>query len=312
MCTNSELRPDDHQAASWARPRADRQAPTPPNAGGYWALGTGTATFTPMSGQDGPAGPPGASAAAPEAGRPLVELREVNKHFGQLHVLRDINLSVAAGEVLVVVGPSGSGKSTLCRAINRLETIDSGTILIDGEPLPAEGKELARLRSDVGMVFQSFNLFAHKTILENVTLGPIKVRRLDRATARDEAMALLERVGVANQAAKLPAQLSGGQQQRVAIARALAMHPKVMLFDEPTSALDPEMINEVLDVMVQLATEGITMIVVTHEMGFARKAADRVVFMADGQIVEQQAPEAFFSHPRSERAKDFLSKILTH
>ncbi len=246
-----------------------------------------------------------------DATRPLVELRQVNKHFGALHVLRDIDLSVAQGEVLVVIGPSGSGKSTLCRAINRLETIDSGTILIDGQPLPAEGKALARLRSDVGMVFQSFNLFAHKTILENVTLGPIKVRGVSKATARAEALELLERVGVANQAAKLPAQLSGGQQQRVAIARALAMHPKVMLFDEPTSALDPEMINEVLDVMVQLAGEGITMIVVTHEMGFARKAADRVVFMADGQIVEQRPPEEFFTSPRSERAKDFLSKILT-
>ncbi|WP_029252606.1 amino acid ABC transporter ATP-binding protein [Paraoerskovia marina] len=242
----------------------------------------------------------------------LVELHDVNKHFGELHVLQDINLEVAHGEVLVVIGPSGSGKSTLCRAINRLETVDSGTIRIDGVDLPAEGRALAQLRSDVGMVFQSFNLFAHKTVLQNVTLGPIKVRGLKVADANEEAMALLDRVGVANQADKLPAQLSGGQQQRVAIARALAMHPKVMLFDEPTSALDPEMITEVLDVMVQLAKEGMTMVVVTHEMGFARKAADRVVFMADGQIVEEATPEEFFTNPRSERAQDFLSKILTH
>jgi glutamate transport system ATP-binding protein len=254
----------------------------------------------------------GAGAPAAPTGTVLVELRDVNKHFGDLHVLRDINLSVTQGEVLVVIGPSGSGKSTLCRAINRLETIDSGTILVDGRPLPEEGKALARLRADVGMVFQSFNLFAHKTVLDNVTLGPIKVRGVKRQAARARALELLDRVGVANQASKLPAQLSGGQQQRVAIARALAMHPKVMLFDEPTSALDPEMINEVLDVMVQLAREGTTMIVVTHEMGFARKAAHRVVFMSDGQIVEEATPEEFFTNPRSERAKDFLSKILTH
>ena len=250
---------------------------------------------------------------APEGPRrALVELRQVNKHFGALHVLRDIELTVHHGEVLVVIGPSGSGKSTLCRAINRLETIDSGTILIDGVPLPAEGKALARLRSDVGMVFQSFNLFAHKTILENVTLGPTRVRGVKSGVAKAEALEILDRVGVANQAAKLPAQLSGGQQQRVAIARALAMHPKVLLFDEPTSALDPEMINEVLDVMVGLAREGMTMVVVTHEMGFARKAADRVVFMADGRIVEEAPPEQFFTDPRSDRARDFLSKILTH
>ncbi|MDQ0209916.1 amino acid ABC transporter ATP-binding protein [Arthrobacter bambusae] len=242
----------------------------------------------------------------------LVSLNGVNKHFGQLHVLKDINLQVKKGEVVVVIGPSGSGKSTLCRAINRLETIDTGEISIDGKKLPEEGKELALLRADVGMVFQSFNLFAHKTILENVTLGPIKVKKLDKATADKDAMALLERVGVGQQAPKMPAQLSGGQQQRVAIARALAMKPKVMLFDEPTSALDPEMINEVLDVMVQLAKEGMTMIVVTHEMGFARKAADRVVFMADGQIVEDAKPEEFFTNPQSNRAKDFLSKLLTH
>ncbi|WP_372497992.1 amino acid ABC transporter ATP-binding protein [Sinomonas terrae] len=242
----------------------------------------------------------------------LVSVQGVNKHFGQLHVLRDIDLDVHKGEVVVVIGPSGSGKSTLCRAINRLETIESGEISIDGKKLPDEGRELARLRADVGMVFQSFNLFAHKTILENVTLGPIKVKGVDKATAEKDAMALLERVGVGHQAPKLPAQLSGGQQQRVAIARALAMKPKVMLFDEPTSALDPEMINEVLDVMVELAREGMTMIVVTHEMGFARKAADRVVFMADGQIVEQAPPEQFFTNPQSSRAKDFLSKLLTH
>ncbi|MGG5171115.1 amino acid ABC transporter ATP-binding protein [Pseudarthrobacter sp. J1738] len=248
----------------------------------------------------------------PATGDALVSLTSVNKHYGQLHVLKDINLNVKRGEVVVVIGPSGSGKSTLCRAINRLETIDDGVITIDGKKLPEEGKELAKLRADVGMVFQSFNLFAHKTILENVTLGPIKVKGVAKAEAERFAMELLERVGVGKQAPKLPAQLSGGQQQRVAIARALAMKPKVMLFDEPTSALDPEMINEVLDVMVQLAKEGMTMIVVTHEMGFARKAADRVVFMADGEIIEDATPEEFFTNPKSDRAKDFLSKLLTH
>lgn len=243
---------------------------------------------------------------------PLVVIENVQKHFGDLHVLRDINTVVSRGEVVVVIGPSGSGKSTLCRAINRLETIDSGTITIDGKPLPEEGRELATLRADVGMVFQSFNLFAHKTVLENVTLGPIRVRRMKKAEADAKAMQLLDRVGVANQAHKMPAQLSGGQQQRVAIARSLAMDPKVILMDEPTSALDPEMINEVLDVMVGLAQEGMTMVVVTHEMGFARKAADRVLFMADGAIVEEATPEEFFTNPRTERAKDFLSKILEH
>ncbi|MEU8772261.1 amino acid ABC transporter ATP-binding protein [Streptomyces sp. NPDC048606] len=242
----------------------------------------------------------------------LVVLSNVNKHFGALHVLQDIDLSIARGEVVVVIGPSGSGKSTLCRTINRLETIDSGSITLDGKPLPAEGKELARLRADVGMVFQSFNLFAHKTVLQNVMLGQLKVRKTDPATATEKAKSLLDRVGVGSQADKYPAQLSGGQQQRVAIARALAMDPKVMLFDEPTSALDPEMINEVLEVMQQLAAEGMTMVVVTHEMGFARSAANRVVFMADGKIVEQATPEQFFSNPRSDRAKDFLSKILHH
>ncbi len=239
-------------------------------------------------------------------------MASVEKHYGDFHALKHIDLEIQHGEVVVVIGPSGSGKSTLCRTINRLETITSGTITIDGKELPAEGATLAALRSDVGMVFQSFNLFAHKTILENVTLGPIKVRKLSKAEAEKQAMALLERVGVAHQADKYPAQLSGGQQQRVAIARALAMKPKVMLFDEPTSALDPEMINEVLDVMVELAKEGMTMVVVTHEMGFARKAANRVVFMADGEIVEVAEPEEFFTNPQSTRAKDFLSKILTH
>jgi len=243
---------------------------------------------------------------------PLVVMRGVNKHFGPLHVLRDVTTTVGRGEVVVVIGPSGSGKSTLCRTINRLEPIDSGTITVDGRPLPAEGRELAKLRADVGMVFQSFNLFSHKTILQNVTLGPVKVRRRPKAEAERRAMELLERVGIANQAGKLPGQLSGGQQQRAAIARALAMEPKLMLFDEPTSALDPEMINEVLDVMTTLAKEGMTMVVVTHEMGFARRAADRVVFMADGALVEQAPPEEFFSAPKSERAKDFLSKILSH
>ena len=245
-------------------------------------------------------------------GKPLVVMEGVNKHFGDLRVLKDVDLTVDEGEVVVVIGPSGSGKSTLCRTVNRLETIESGTITIDGRPLPQEGKELARLRADVGMVFQAFNLFAHKTILENVTLGPIKVRGVKKAAARDRAMELLERVGVAHQAHKYPAQLSGGQQQRVAIARSLAMEPKVMLFDEPTSALDPEMINEVLDVMTQLAHSGMTMIVVTHEMGFARKAANRVAFMSDGQLIEQATPEEFFTNPQSDRAKDFLGKILTH
>jgi glutamate transport system ATP-binding protein len=243
---------------------------------------------------------------------PLVCLDHVDKWFGRLHVLQDINLTIGRGEVVVVIGPSGSGKSTLCRTINRLETIDQGSITLDGVPLPQEGKALAQLRAEVGMVFQSFNLFAHKTILENVMLGPVKVRRQDKAEAEKKARELLDRVGVGAQAEKYPAQLSGGQQQRVAIARALAMEPKVMLFDEPTSALDPEMIKEVLDVMVDLAKQGMTMVVVTHEMGFARTAADRVVFMADGRIVEENTPEEFFGNPRSDRAKDFLSKILKH
>ncbi|MFF9065914.1 amino acid ABC transporter ATP-binding protein [Streptomyces sp. NPDC014891] len=243
---------------------------------------------------------------------PLIELRGVNKHYGTLHVLQSIDLTVGRGEVVVVIGPSGSGKSTLCRAMNRLESVESGEIVIDGTPIPEEGRALARLRAEVGMVFQSFNLFQHKTVLANVSLAQIKVRKRKKEEADRRSRELLERVGLAAHADKYPAQLSGGQQQRVAIARALAMDPKALLFDEPTSALDPEMINEVLDVMQQLAHEGMTMVVVTHEMGFARSAADRVVFMADGRIVEDRVPEEFFTAPRSERAKDFLSKILKH
>jgi glutamate transport system ATP-binding protein len=252
---------------------------------------------------------PGADRAT---GSPLLVMEKVNKRFGDLHVLRDIDLTVREREVVVVIGPSGSGKSTLCRTINRLEPIDSGTITLAGQPLPAEGKALARLRSEVGMVFQSFNLFSHKTVLQNVTLGPIKVRGIPRREAERRARELLERVGVADQAGKLPAQLSGGQQQRVAIARALAMDPRLMLFDEPTSALDPEMINEVLEAMTALARDGMTMVVVTHEMGFARRAAHRVVFMDHGRILEEREPDAFFTDPRTERAKDFLSKVLSH
>lgn len=236
----------------------------------------------------------------------------MQKHFGDFHALKDINLEVGRGEVVVVLGPSGSGKSTLCRTINRLETIDSGTIEIDGTVLPEEGKELAKLRADVGMVFQSFNLFPHLTIRDNVSLGPIKVRKMNKSEAEAKAMQLLERVGIAEQADKYPAQLSGGQQQRVAIARALAMRPKIMLFDEPTSALDPEMVNEVLDVMSSLAQEGMTMVCVTHEMGFAKKAADRILFMADGRVLEDTDPESFFAHAETDRARDFLGKILAH
>ncbi|WP_434316331.1 amino acid ABC transporter ATP-binding protein [Leifsonia sp. P73] len=244
--------------------------------------------------------------------RPMVSLRGVDKHFGDLHVLRSIDLDVAPREVVVVVGPSGSGKSTLCRSINRLETIDGGEIRVDGELLPQEGADLARLRAEVGMVFQSFNLFAHRTVLDNVALAPIKVRKVKKAEAERQALELLDRVGIADKAGSHPAQLSGGQQQRAAIARALAMQPKVMLFDEPTSALDPEMVGEVLDVMTSLARDGMTMIVVTHEMGFARRAADRVVFMDHGQIVEQATPAEFFDSPRTERAKSFLASVLSH
>lgn len=242
----------------------------------------------------------------------MIELKGVNKHFGEYHALRDINLEVPAGQVVVILGPSGSGKSTLCRTINRLETIDEGEIRIDGELLPEEGKDLAKLRAEVGMVFQQFNLFSHKTIRDNVTLAPTKVRKVSKEEARKTAEKLLDRVGIAAQADKYPAQLSGGQQQRVAIARALAMDPKVMLFDEPTSALDPEMINEVLDVMTDLAKGGMTMVVVTHEMSFARRVADRILFMADGAVVEDADPETFFTNPQSDRAKDFLAKIVNH
>ena len=243
---------------------------------------------------------------------PVIELKHVDKHFGALHVLKDINLSVKKGEVVVIIGPSGSGKSTLCRTLNRLETIDSGEILIDGVAIPKEGKNLARLRAQVGMVFQSFNLFAHKNILDNVTLGPTDVLKVPKKEAREEAMKLLKRVGVDSQAAKMPAQLSGGQQQRVAIARSLAMHPKAILFDEPTSALDPEMIGEVLDVMTELAKEGMTMVVVTHEMNFARRVADRIIFMDGGKIIEENVPEEFFAHPATQRAQDFLNSIRDH
>ena len=251
-------------------------------------------------------------ATATETRVPMIEMSGADKFFGPLHVLKSIDLEVPAGQVVVVLGPSGSGKSTLCRAINRLEPINSGQIRVDGKPLPAEGSGLARLRADVGMVFQQFNLFAHKTIEENVMLGPVKVRKQSKQQARQLAGELLDRVGIRDQAGKYPAQLSGGQQQRAAIARALAMKPKVMLFDEPTSALDPEMVNEVLDTMTALAQEGMTMLVVTHEMGFARRAADRVIFMSDGEIVEDATPDDFFSAPESDRAKDFLGKILTH
>lgn len=241
--------------------------------------------------------------------QPLIELRHVDKHYGDLHVLNDINLSVDRGEVVVVIGPSGSGKSTMCRTINRLETVDSGEILIEGEPLPQEGKDLARMRAELGMVFQQFNLFAHMTVLQNVMLGPVDVLGVSKDEARERAMDLLSRVGVAEQADKVPAQLSGGQQQRVAIARALSMNPHVMLFDEATSALDPELVRDVLGVMRDLARDGMTMIVVTHEMGFARDVADRVVFMDGGVIVEEGTPSEVFDHPKSERTKAFLGNI---
>ena len=240
---------------------------------------------------------------------PMIELRHVEKHYGDLHVLRDINLSVRKGEVVVIIGPSGSGKSTLCRSINRLEPIDSGEILLEGEPIPQEGKKLAELRAQIGMVFQSFNLFAHRTVLDNITLAPVDVLKKSRKEVREEALRLLERVGVRDQADKVPAQLSGGQQQRAAIARTLAMHPKVMLFDEPTSALDPEMIQEVLNVIAELAQEGMTMVIVTHEMNFARRVADRVIFMDGGQIVEENTPDLFFTNPESQRARDFLNSL---
>ncbi len=246
------------------------------------------------------------------AALPLVSLRKLNKSFGAQQVLFDVDLEVERGEVVVVIGPSGSGKSTLCRCINRLETIDDGEILLDGERLPEEGRALAAMRAQIGMVFQSFNLFSHRTVLENVAMGPRKVLRHARAEAEANARRLLARVGLAHKADAVPAELSGGQQQRVALARSLAMSPKLMLFDEPTSALDPEMVSEVLAVMLELAKSGMTMIVVTHEMGFARQAADRIVFMDAGRIVEVAKPEAFFAGPRSERARDFLSRILEH
>jgi glutamate transport system ATP-binding protein len=249
---------------------------------------------------------------ATENANSMIRLTGVNKYFGDYHALTDIDLDIPAGQVVVLLGPSGSGKSTLCRTINRLETIDSGEVYIDGVLLPEEGKDLAALRSEVGMCFQQFNLFSHMTILDNVTLAPMKVRGMSRKDAEEEAHALLRRVGIDAQADKYPAQLSGGQQQRVAIARSLAMRPKVMLFDEPTSALDPEMINEVLDVMASLAAEGMTMVCVTHEMGFAKKVANRVLFLADGKIVEDSTPDKFFTDPESDRAKDFLAKILGH
>ncbi|MBW3537372.1 MAG: amino acid ABC transporter ATP-binding protein [Actinobacteria bacterium] len=244
--------------------------------------------------------------------QPLVVVDQLHKWFGDVHALDNVDLTVARGEVVVVLGPSGSGKSTLCRCINRLERPDSGTVTIDGAVVPEEGKALARLRADVGMVFQSFNLFAHKTVLQNVTLGPVKVRKMSKSAARDKAVALLERVGIGEKAQSYPAELSGGQQQRAAIARALAMDPKLMLFDEPTSALDPEMISEVLDVMLELAEEGTTMVVVSHEMGFARSAARRVIFMDQGRIVETAPPDQFFTNPGTDRAKDFLAKVLAH
>ena len=247
-----------------------------------------------------------------QAEAPIIELKHVNKHFGQLHVLKDVSLRVNRGEVVVIIGPSGSGKSTLCRTVNRLETIDSGDILIAGERMPQEGRALAALRAQIGMVFQSFNLFAHMTVLDNMTLAPVDVLKKPKKEAREEAMRLLARVGVADQANKLPAQLSGGQQQRAAIARALAMHPKAILFDEPTSALDPEMIGEVLSVMTELAKEGMTMLVVTHEMSFARRVADRVIFMDGGAIIEEGVPEEFFAQPKTERARAFLNTIQNH
>jgi len=242
----------------------------------------------------------------------VIEFRQVNKWFGSLHVLKDINLTIDAGNVVVVCGPSGSGKSTLIRCINRLETIQSGDIVVDGLSLADPGLDSAKLRANVGMVFQSFNLYPHMTVMQNLTLAPMKVKGLDKEAAGKIAVQLLERVGIPDKANAFPANLSGGQQQRVAIARALAMKPKVMLFDEPTSALDPEMINEVLEVMTDLAKDGMTMAVVTHEMGFARRVAHRIVFMDQGQLVEANQPEKFFAAPESARAKQFLSKILSH
>ncbi|MFQ6227899.1 amino acid ABC transporter ATP-binding protein [Nocardia sp. NPDC002869] len=249
---------------------------------------------------------------APATTAPLVELRGVCKRYGDTPVLRDIDLAITEGELVVVVGPSGSGKSTLCRTINRLETIDAGNVEYCGRPLPAEGTALRRVRAEIGMVFQSFELFPHMTALENIAFAPIRVQGIDRRTAERRARDLLARVGLPDKAGSYPPQLSGGQQQRVAIARCLAMRPRLVLFDEPTSALDPEMVGEVLDVMKALATEGMTMVVVTHEMGFARACADRVIFLADGAVVEENTPEVFFTAPASDRAKEFLAKVLPH
>lgn len=242
----------------------------------------------------------------------VIEFRKVNKWFGQLHVLKDVDLTIEAGSVVVICGPSGSGKSTLIRCVNRLETIQSGDIVVDGLLISAGNFDPAKLRANVGMVFQSFNLYPHMTVLQNITLAPIKVKGLAKTEAEKVALDLLDRVGIPDKAGAFPANLSGGQQQRVAIARALAMKPKIMLFDEPTSALDPEMINEVLDVMTGLARDGMTMAVVTHEMGFARRVANRVVFMDEGQIIEASEPDKFFAAPASPRAQLFLSKILSH
>jgi ABC-type polar amino acid transport system ATPase subunit len=246
------------------------------------------------------------------ASTPAIRYKQVSKWFGPLHVLKDVTLDVAPGEVVVVCGPSGSGKSTLIRCVNRLEPIQQGEIWVYGESIAGNGVNLSKLRAEVGMVFQSFNLFPHMTALENIMLAPMKVKGLSRAEGEKIARDLLARVRIPDKADKHPANLSGGQQQRIAIARALAMQPRIMLFDEPTSALDPEMINEVLDVMTDLAKEGMTMMVVTHEMGFARRVAHRVIFMDEGQIIEAATPQDFFSAPKSDRAKDFLSKILSH
>jgi general L-amino acid transport system ATP-binding protein len=243
---------------------------------------------------------------------PIISFEGVSKWYGQFHVLRDIQLNVAKGERIVICGPSGSGKSTLIRCINRLEEHQQGKLMVDGIELTDDVKAIDAVRRNVGMVFQQFNLFPHLTVLENLTLAPMWVGKMPKKEAEDKAMTQLKRVRISEQAQKYPLQLSGGQQQRVAIARALCLTPKIMLFDEPTSALDPEMINEVLEVMVDLAKQGITMLCVTHEMGFARQAADRVIFMDQGQIVEQNTPVEFFNHPKTERAKDFLSKILSH
>jgi ABC-type polar amino acid transport system ATPase subunit len=275
--------------------------------------------MSPDVGLDGPAGPtsPHGSDRAAVAGtrgseRPMIEIRDVHKSFGSLHVLRGITMSIDRAEVVVVIGPSGSGKSTLLRCVNRLETVDQGEVIVDGQSLTTPGIDVNAVRANIGVVFQSFNLFPHLTVLENLTLAPTCVRQMTRKEAATRARALLEKVGIPDKADVHPTKLSGGQQQRVAIARALCMEPKIMLFDEPTSALDPEMIKEVLDVMKALAHEGMTMMVVSHEMGFAREVADRVMFMDQGEIVEEGTPEHFFSSPGQERTKRFLNTILRH